>query len=88
MKAEITGKVKKLGNSSVIRIPLHVLEGASLNLEEEVVMREEKGCLVIEPTRLKKFDLKNLLEGITSNNQHSAVDFERPQGKAKKISII
>lgn len=76
MKSEIKVKVKKLGNSAAIRIPLHVLEGASLNLEEEVVIRGEKGCIVIEPIHLKKFDLKNLLEGITPNNQHSAVDFE------------
>ena len=36
-------RVKKWGNSAAIRIPSHVLEAASLNLEEEVFIREEKG---------------------------------------------
>lgn len=73
--------VKKWGNSAAIRIPSHLLEAASLNLEEEVVIREEKGCLVIEPMHPKKYDLKNLLKGITSKNQHRAVDFGVPQGE-------
>ncbi len=88
MKAEIKVKVKKLGDSAVIRIPLDVLEGAHLNLEKEVVIREEKGRIIVEPIHIKKFNLKSLLEGITPNNLHSAVDFEEPQGKAKKIRIF
>ena len=62
--------VKKCVNSAAIRIPSHVLEAASLNLEEEVFIREEKGCIVIEPIYTKKHDLKNLLKGITPKNQH------------------
>ncbi len=73
--------VKKWGNSAAIRIPSHILEAASFNLEEEVVIREEKGCIVIEPIHPKKYDLKSLLKGITSNNQHRAVDFGKPQGE-------
>jgi antitoxin MazE len=73
--------VKKWGNSAAIRIPSHVLEAASLNLEEEVGIREENGCIVIEPIHPKKYDLKNLLKGITPNNQHRAVNFGKPQGK-------
>jgi len=73
--------VKKWGNSAAVRIPSHVLEAASLNLEEEVVIREEKGCIVIEPIHPKRYDLKNLLKGITSKNQHRSVDFGKPQGE-------
>ena len=73
--------VKKWGNSAAIRIPSHMLEAASLKLEEEVVIREEKGCIVIEPIHPKKYDLKNLLEDITPKNQHPALDFGKPQGK-------
>lgn len=73
--------VKKWGNSAAIRIPSHVLEAASLNLEEEVVVREEKGCIVIEPVHPKKYDLKNLLKGITPKNQHRSVDFGKPHGE-------
>ncbi len=73
--------VKKWGNSAAVRIPSHVLEAASLNLEEEVVIREEKGCIVIEPTHSKKYDLKNLLKGITPKNQHRSVDFGKTEGE-------
>ena len=73
--------VKKWVNSAAIRIPSYMLEAASLKLEEEVVIREENGCIVIEPIHPKKYDLKNLLKGITSKNQHRAVDFGEPQGE-------
>jgi antitoxin MazE len=81
MEDDMKATVKKWGNSAAIRIPSHVLEAASLNLEEEVFIREEKGCIVIEPIHTKKYDLKNLLKGITPKNQHRAVDFGKPQGE-------
>jgi len=81
MEAERKAIVKKWGNSAAIRIPSHVLDAATLNLEEEVFIREEKGRIVIEPIYPKKYDLKNLLKGITLKNQHRAVDFGKPQGE-------
>lgn len=73
--------IKKWGNSSAIRIPSRVLEAAALQPEEEVLIREENGRIVIEPIHPKKYHLKDLLKGITTKNQHSAVDFGGPQGK-------
>ncbi|WP_447970504.1 AbrB/MazE/SpoVT family DNA-binding domain-containing protein [Nitrospira sp. M1] len=73
--------VKKWGNSAAIRIPSHILEAASLHSESEVSITEENGRIVIEPIHSKKYDLKNLLKGITSKNQHRAVDFGKPQGE-------
>ncbi len=81
MEADMKATVKKWGNSAAIRIPSHVLEAASLHLEAEVFIKEEKGCIVIEPIHPKKYDLKNLLKGITPKNQHRAVDFGKPQGE-------
>ncbi len=75
------GTVKKWGNSAAIRIPYQVLEAVSLSLEEEVHIREEKGRIVIEPIQPTRYDLKDLLKGITAKNQHRAVDFGKPQGE-------
>ena len=75
------GTVKKWGNSAAIRIPYQLLEAVSLSLEEEVHIREDNGRIVIEPIQPTQYDLKDLLEGITAENQHHAVDFGQPQGK-------
>ena len=74
-------KVKKWGNSAAIRIPVSVLQAASLDLEEVVEVREEAGRIVIEPLRQKAYELDKLLKGITSKNQHSAIDFGPAVGK-------
>lgn len=81
MEADMKATVKKWGNSAAIRIPSHVLEAVALQPEEEVFIREENGRIVIEPIHPKKYYLKDLLKGITPKNQHSAVDFGKPQGK-------
>ena len=73
--------VKKWGNSAAVRIPSHILDATSLRTDEEVFISEENGRIVIEPIHPKKYELKNLLKGITPKNQHRAVDFGRPQGE-------
>jgi antitoxin MazE len=62
--------VKKWGKSAALRIPASVME-----------VREEKGRIVIEPVRQKKYVLVDLLKGITARNLHEAVDFGSPEGK-------
>ena len=73
--------VKKWGNSAAVRIPASVMRAARLDLGEGVDMREEAGRIVIEPVRRKTYDLETLLKGITSKNQHAAVDFGPAGGK-------
>ena len=73
--------VKKWGNSAAIRIPSHVLKAASLHPEAEVFITEENGRIVLEPIHIKKYDIKNLLKGITPKNQHRVADFGEPQGE-------
>lgn len=41
--------IKKWGSSPAVRIPAAVMEAASLNLEQEVQVRAENGCVIIEP---------------------------------------
>lgn len=73
--------VKKWGNSAAVRIPHKILEAVSFPLEEEVQIREDKGRIIIEPVQPVKYDLKNLLKGITGKNQHGPVDFGKPEGR-------
>jgi antitoxin MazE len=74
-------KVKKWGNSAAVRIPASVMQATRLDLNEAVNVREDAGRIVIEPVRKKTYDLGKLLQGITSKNQHEAVDFGPAMGK-------
>lgn len=73
--------VRKWGNSAAVRIPAAVMQATNLTLDEVVDVREEAGRIVIEPVREKIYDLNVLLKGITSKNQHAAVDFGPAAGK-------
>jgi len=77
----VRATVKKWGNSAAVRIPASVMQATRLDLDEVVDVREEAGRIVIEPVRQKTYDLKTLLRGITSKNQHEAVDFGPAMGK-------
>lgn len=73
--------VKKWGNSAAVRIPAAIMESAQLMLDQVVDIREEGGCIVIEPIRPTGYDLAELLAGITPENLHAEVDFREPVGK-------
>ena len=74
-------KVKKWGNSAAVRIPASVMQVTRLDLDEVVDVREEAGRIVIEPVRQKTYELDELLKGITSKNQHRAIEFGPAVGK-------
>ena len=73
--------VKKWGNSASVRVPAGIMEAAHLALDEAVDIREEGGRIVIEPIHPSKYDLAQLLAGITPDNLHVEVDFGAPVGK-------
>lgn len=73
--------VKKWGNSASIRIPAGIMDAARLRLDDQVDVREEEGLIVIEPVRSKKYDLAQLLAGITPENVQREVDFGGPVGR-------
>ena len=51
------------------------MQATQLELDEVVEVREERGRIIIERVRPKKYELSELLEGITNKNQHQAIDF-------------
>jgi antitoxin MazE len=80
-RTNMKATVKKWGNSAAVRIPASVMQAMHLDLNEVVDVREEAGRIVIEPVRQKTYELGRLLKGITSKNQHRAVDFGAAVGK-------
>jgi antitoxin MazE len=74
------GLVKKWGNSAAVRIPAGVLAEARIELEDPVEIREERGRIVIEPTRRRTFAIHDLVKGIRRSNLHNPVELGPPVG--------
>ena len=76
------GMVKKWGNSAAVRIPAAVLEAADVQLDQPVDVREEGGRIVIEKLRpAPRYNLGDLVAGITDENRHNPVDLGKPVGR-------
>ncbi len=73
--------VKKWGNSTAVRIPAAVLEEANFRINDTVDVRAEDGRIVIELVPAEDYDLDDLLNRITPENRHEAVEFGGPVGK-------
>ena len=73
--------VKKWGNSASVRIPAAIMAAAHLSLDDVVDVREEEGRIIIEPVQPRTYNLQELLNGITPDNKHDAVDFGKAVGK-------
>jgi len=73
--------VKKWGNSAAVRIPASVVQAADLKLDQPVDVREEHGCIIIEPKRAPVYALAELVQRITRANMHDAVDTGPPVGR-------
>jgi antitoxin MazE len=67
--------VKKWGNSAAVRLPASVMSAIQLELDEVVELYEDRGRIVIEPVRPRRYELSELLKGITKKNQHQEIDF-------------
>jgi antitoxin MazE len=73
--------VKKWGNSAAVRIPASVMEAADLRVEDLVEVSEEEGKIVVKRVHSKDYDLDDLIDRITTENLHEAIDFGPSQGK-------
>ena len=70
--------VTKWGNSLGVRIPQVLAQEVGLFAGKSARLNVSKGRIVIEPA---KYDLKTLVDGITSENCHDLIDMGAPQGK-------
>jgi antitoxin MazE len=72
--------VKKWGNSASVRIPTSIMTAANVRLDQAVEVREERGKIIIEPVRERKYRAATLIAQINDKNLHGEVDFGRPVG--------
>ncbi len=73
--------VKKWGNSASVRIPAAVMQAAKLSLDTPVDVRVEDGRIIIEPDQSQEFLLDDLLDRITIENAHDAIETGGPLGQ-------
>lgn len=64
--------VRKWGNSLAVRIPKAILEELSIGEKTEMEMVTRDGLLILEPKH--RYQLKEMLNGITDENLHGEVD--------------
>lgn len=73
--------IKRWGNSAAVRIPVAIMELASLTLDTDVNVQEENGRIVIERVVKKDQLLADLLDKITPDNVHAEVNYGVAIGK-------
>lgn len=72
--------IRKWGNSAAIRLPNSVMNSAHMKINTEVEIKEENGRIIIMSLP-KKYDLDDLLKGITSKNCYPEISCGKPVGK-------
>ncbi len=73
--------IKKWGHSAAVRIPSGIMQTTNLQLDAAMDIREEGGCIIIEPIRPNLYDIDQLVDSITPENLHAKVDFGTAVGK-------
>jgi antitoxin MazE len=76
----MTIKIQKWGNSLAIRIPKAVAKDAHMKEGSRVKIEGNDGKLIIEREEKYKYNLDDLLAGITEENKHEEIDFGPPAG--------
>ncbi len=77
----MTTKVQRWGNSLALRIPKSFAKDIHVENGDEVNMTIRDGRLVIERLPGAKYNLKDLLSGISAKNLHASMDVDGPIGK-------
>lgn len=68
------------GNSLAVRLPKNVLEAARLHAGDRLDLRVGPGGeLILQPAK-RRYDLAELLAGVTPENSHNEQDWGDPVG--------
>lgn len=73
--------IMRRGHDVAIKIPDSIMQAARFEIGQEVEIHEEDGRIVIEPGPLRRYDLAELVAGITPENRHDTIDFGDPVGR-------
>lgn len=71
--------IGKWGNSLGLRIPRHIVEELSLQPNDEVECRVEKGRLIVEVVQKRKYTLEELLS--QEMEPEPEIDWGKPMGE-------
>lgn len=74
-------KVQKWGNSLGFRIPKSFAEEAGVSDGSPVDLSVSDGRLVIRPIRQTRYELDDLLTGVTDDNVHDEFSSGEPRGR-------
>jgi antitoxin MazE len=74
-------RVQKWGNSLALRIPAAFARQTGVGPGSEVELDLEGERLIITPIPCPTYSLEELVDGVTEENLHDAVDIGGPKGK-------
>lgn len=73
--------IKKWGNSLGLRLPMATVKDAGFFEDSEVDILVKDNCLVLQLQKSKSYNLKDLVNKISSENLHEKVDWGDKIGK-------
>ncbi len=74
-------RVQKWGNSLALRIPAAFARETGLGPGADVDLELDEGRLIITPRSNGPYVLAQLLEGVTDENLHDALETGEPRGR-------
>jgi antitoxin MazE len=74
-------KVQRWGNSLGLRIPKSFAEQAGVEAGSDVDLSVEEGDLIVRPRRAPRYELQDLLRGVTADNIHEQIETGQPVGR-------
>lgn len=74
-------KVARWGNSLALRLPKHLTTSYNISEGSDVEFVAEAQGLLVKPVSGRKYQLDDLLKGISKNNLHTEIESSGPRGK-------
>lgn len=75
-------KVQKWGNSLALRLPKTLADEVDVQLDSPVEITVRDNTILIRPVREQgKYELDDLLAGVTKSNLHGEIDSGGPVGR-------
>lgn len=79
-KSLINIPVERLGNDLAVRIPHAIAAEFGMHVGDEIHLIIERGRIVIAPVRVAGLSIEALVDRVTDENIHGAVDFGQRVG--------
>jgi antitoxin MazE len=73
--------LQKWGNSLALRIPRTVAAEIAVGAGHAVDVQVKKGRIVVAPVTKKRYELTDLVSGITARNRHGEVAAGKQRGR-------